>query len=307
MIIKKRKESLMTQKYDCIIPRLPLHHKKLAALKKDAALYAIGYRGERRLDYYLASLPDEYAVLNDLALRYKRHTIQIDSLVISESGIFIIEVKNYSSTLTFNTTLRQLTQDDGKRMRGLQYPLTQVENTHMNLMHWLEARSLTGLPIHHFIAIAFSNTIFHVVGNEEEISQLVTYADHVPIKIMTLNKKLQKTSDNKQLKNRIISILMKETHNFDIDIFKKYSLTDADILPGVHCPSCSYLGMKRIHGKWRCDKCLTLSASAHLKAMHDYELLFNKPITNKALRIFLQLHSRYTAYRLLKDYHSTKF
>lgn len=306
MIIKSRKESLMTKKLDCIISRLPPHHETLATLKREAALYAIGYRGERRVDYFLAILPDEYAVLNDVSLKYKHQTIQIDSLVISEHGVFIIEVKNYSSTLTFNTTLRQLTQNDGERTRGFQYPLTQVENINMNLMHWLHARNLNGLPIHHFIVLAFSNTIFHVEGNETEISQLVAYADHVPAKIIALNEQLQSTNKaNKQLKNRIISTLMKEMHDFNIDILKKHNLTASDILPGVHCPSCTHLGMKRIHSKWLCTKCGITSKNAHEKAMHDYKLLFNKPFTNKELCRYLLLNSRQTAYRLLDKYKTT--
>lgn len=305
MIIKRRSESLMTIKLDAIISRLPVHHEKLAALKKDAALYAIGYRGERRIDYFLASLPDEYAVLNDVTLKHKNQTIQIDSLVITDAAIFIIEVKNFSSTLTFNTTLRQLTQDDGQQTRGLQYPITQVENTHMNLMYWLQARNLTGLPIHHFVVIAFSNTIFHVVGNEAEIAQLVTYADNTPSKITQLNNQLQNANNaNKQLKNRIISTIMNELQDFDIDFFQKYGLTPADILPGVHCPSCAILGIKRIHGKWLCQHCQKTSVHAHIKAIDDYILLINNDITNRELRRFLLLKSRQTAYRLMKKYNA---
>jgi len=66
-----------------------------------------GAIAERKLIEKLSKLPDDYYVLNDVrlalekAMRFDekwRQSAQIDTMVISPSGIFIIEVKNWSKT-----------------------------------------------------------------------------------------------------------------------------------------------------------------------------------------------------------------
>jgi hypothetical protein len=56
-----------------------------------------GLIGERRVRKQLRRLPEEnYKVLNDIILRGKKGTSQVDHLVISPYGIFVIETKNYN-------------------------------------------------------------------------------------------------------------------------------------------------------------------------------------------------------------------
>ena len=56
-----------------------------------------GLIGEWRVRKQLRRLPEEnYKVLNDITLRGKKGTSQIDHLVVSPYGIFVIETKNYN-------------------------------------------------------------------------------------------------------------------------------------------------------------------------------------------------------------------
>jgi hypothetical protein len=56
-----------------------------------------GMIGERRVRKQLKKLPSEdYRVLNNLLIKGKKGTSQIDHMVISPQGIFVIETKNYS-------------------------------------------------------------------------------------------------------------------------------------------------------------------------------------------------------------------
>jgi len=56
-----------------------------------------GLIGERRIRKQLRTLPSEdYRVLNNLLIKGKKGTSQIDHIVISPQGIFVIETKNYS-------------------------------------------------------------------------------------------------------------------------------------------------------------------------------------------------------------------
>lgn len=55
-----------------------------------------GKLGERKVRKQLGKLPSEsYRVLNDLVIKSKTGTSQIDHVVISPYGIFVIETKNY--------------------------------------------------------------------------------------------------------------------------------------------------------------------------------------------------------------------
>ena len=54
-----------------------------------------GQTGENKVSRILAKLPeDKYKVINDLLLKTSHGTTQIDHIVLSEYGIFVIETKN---------------------------------------------------------------------------------------------------------------------------------------------------------------------------------------------------------------------
>ena len=56
---------------------------------------ALGDYGERRVSTYLEDLPcDKYGVFNDLLIRDGNYTTQIDHIIISRYGVFVIETKN---------------------------------------------------------------------------------------------------------------------------------------------------------------------------------------------------------------------
>lgn len=58
--------------------------------------------GEYKIDVQLSQLPEEYKYLNDLVIKNPRSVSgysQIDHIVISPYGIFVIETKNYQGTI----------------------------------------------------------------------------------------------------------------------------------------------------------------------------------------------------------------
>ena len=60
-----------------------------------------GLIGERRVKKQLRTLPPEqFKVLNNLLIKGKKGTSQIDHIVISPQGIFVIETKNYSGWIS---------------------------------------------------------------------------------------------------------------------------------------------------------------------------------------------------------------
>ena len=64
-------------------------------IKVDVAHQKSGVTGETYVSRLLSGLPSEYRCLNDLLIRYKGHTLQIDHVIVSPYGVFVVETKNF--------------------------------------------------------------------------------------------------------------------------------------------------------------------------------------------------------------------
>ncbi len=74
----------------------------------------------------LASLPKDHKCLDDLMFSVGDRTTQIDHLVVSPYGIFVIETKNYKGWLFGNDNCKHWTQTFGKNAKyKLQNPIWQ--------------------------------------------------------------------------------------------------------------------------------------------------------------------------------------
>lgn len=71
---------------------------------------AKGKRGETRVHNILARLPEGYTVLDDVVLKTSSGTTQIDHVVVSKYGVFVIETKNYRGEIYGDDNRQQWTQ-----------------------------------------------------------------------------------------------------------------------------------------------------------------------------------------------------
>ena len=76
-----------------------------------------GRRGEQCIFSILKQLPDEYYTGNDIVIQRNGYSVQIDHVVISPYGIFVIETKNYTGWIYGNDDSDQWT----KNMYGHKY------------------------------------------------------------------------------------------------------------------------------------------------------------------------------------------
>lgn len=85
-----------------------------------------GKLGEKTVAVILSSLnPENYKVINDVVLRGGDKTTQIDHVVVSSFGIFVIETKNYKGWITGNSKDMYWTQHIYKHKEKLYNPLLQ--------------------------------------------------------------------------------------------------------------------------------------------------------------------------------------
>lgn len=111
-----------------------------------------GYVGERKVSFILDRLPPEYITLNDVIIPTINGTTQIDHIVLSPYGIFVIETKNYTGRIYGGDNSEMWTQIIWKNRYELRNPIKQ------NYAHVKALQSLLNLPLNNFIPIiAFSN------------------------------------------------------------------------------------------------------------------------------------------------------
>lgn len=85
-----------------------------------------GAVGETKVNVRLKFLGDEYIVLKDLLIQNKSgHTSQIDEIIISEYGIFVVETKHYNGWIFGNENYENWTQVIFKEKYSFRNPIKQ--------------------------------------------------------------------------------------------------------------------------------------------------------------------------------------
>ena len=77
----------------------------------------LGRRGERNVNFNLHFLSDEYHLFDDVYIYFNDKSVQIDHIVVSKYGIFVIETKNMKGWIFGTDTSEYWT----KNMYGKKY------------------------------------------------------------------------------------------------------------------------------------------------------------------------------------------
>lgn len=106
-----------------------------------------GNYGELRVSKILSQLPDEYHVFNDVYIENQSNSSQIDHVVISPYGVFVIETKNYSGAIYGSENAEQWTEylnGDGYKFRN---PIKQNQSHVWAIKNTLHLTSSCIFPI----------------------------------------------------------------------------------------------------------------------------------------------------------------
>ena len=122
-----------------------------------------GFIGEQKIHLILQTLPnDKYTVLNNVMLNSERGTTQIDHIIVSSYGIFVIETKNFKGWIYGNDNSDKWTQVLYKRKYQFPNPL------HQNYKHCVALKTL--------------------IGNDKiKIISIVAFSSKAKLKIKTFN------------------------------------------------------------------------------------------------------------------------
>lgn len=149
-----------------------------------------------RIAHILSRLPDEYRVYNDVYLENNGHTAQIDHVIISSHGIYIIETKNYSGKIYGSENAEYWTQ----YLRGNGYefrnPILQNQSHIIAIKNTLHIDSTHIVPIIVFLdkadlrcqttsIVIYANQLYDYILNHKEIVFSFQELDNIGQKLST--------------------------------------------------------------------------------------------------------------------------
>jgi len=195
---------------------------------------AKGKIGENVVLYCLGLLPkEEYAVLSDMTLLTETAFTQIDHIVVSLYGVFVIEVKNFKGWIYGSEQSTQWTQN----IYGRKYPFMNPIRQNYPHVKAVEGRlsEYPGIPVISIVAfsprcdlkvktsshVVYYDEICNVIGSYR--SKVLEYADIAPIVDLLKNQNI----DNPDVKKAQIAMAAIKRAEFE-------SLT-----VGSKCPKCS--------------------------------------------------------------------
>lgn len=195
-----------------------------------------GYIGERRVSETLKRLNSkEYIVLNNIELKIKGSTSQIDHIIVSDYGIFVIETKNYKGWILGYEKDRYWTQAIYKYRRKFYNPVLQNQGHIYALKHILKNYPF----LRYYSIVAFT---------KRATLKTKTYTDVVYThKLVKTIKKYDSAYINERTKNEIVAtILNARTNNRSQE---KKIIDNSNISKNDSCPNCGGNLIKR-NGKY---------------------------------------------------------
>lgn len=191
-----------------------------------------GFMGEFWVKTELNKLDKkEYIILNDILLEEENETHQIDHIVISKYGIFVIETKNYYGMITGNEYKDTWTQHLGKKKYYFKNPV------HQNYGHIKTLEKTLNIDNNLFISIiCFSNQTKIRINVKNNVTQL----DYLNNTIRTFNKILI-YSDLNAIANKITTLNIKEKNKrkSHVNNIKNKLKEERKKIDNMICPKCN--------------------------------------------------------------------
>ncbi len=189
-----------------------------------------GFMGEFWTKLELNKLPkDKYIVLNDIMIKKNNGTSQIDHIVISKFGIFVIEMKNYYGLITGDEYKDKWTQHLGKNKFYFKNPI------HQNYGHIKSLEQLLNLDNSKFISII-------CISNQAELkvkAKNVIQLDNINQLIKSYKEEILDI-DLIEIKNNIESnnIIDKEVRKNHVKDIKHSIKSNQEKEDNMICPKC---------------------------------------------------------------------
>lgn len=189
-----------------------------------------GFMGEFWVKTELNKLPkDKYIVLSNIMIKSSKGSHQIDHIVISKYGLFVIEVKNYFGLITGDEYKDKWTQHLGKNKYYFNNPI------HQNYGHIKALEEILQINNENFISVICISNQAKVKVKAKNVTQL----DFLNRLICSYNKEI--INDNlEEIKNKIVinNIIDKDARKLHVQNIKTTIKETEEKIQNNICPKC---------------------------------------------------------------------
>lgn len=293
MILKNRKIPPELLQLESLLQRVPNSHPHHPVWTEKLRRINAGFNGEQKVDtlWNEIPLPPPHYFIHDLFIQTENSSYQIDSILITQQFVLILEIKSISGLLNFDSQTRQFsrTNKDGT-IDGMRNPDDQVRRHEKWMRSFLNRNGFT-VPVIGVIVFTYPTSVIQSKAEHRitiQSSGLPYLIEKLTIDYhrMTLSE-----SNTKLLAAKLLSCHSEKP--------LKTPYSSAALLTGVFCLNCPGQKMHYYRKKWTCTSCYTVNCSAHIAALKQYRLLVGPTITNREFRAFIDLPSAVTVSKML--------
>ncbi|NYF25136.1 nuclease-related domain-containing protein [Sporosarcina sp. JAI121] len=294
----KRNQPILLSGIPRLIARLSPTHQKVQLLNNIFYRTGAGYSGECNVDSYIERTHFPYLtkVFSDVHLRISPNfTFQIDTLIITERYVLIVEVKNLKDSIRFVQNPPHLEQviETGD-VTIIDCPVYQIETNKSNLDEWFRQRGIS-LKTLGILVLANQNT--NVKDAPHDFT--IIYKKQLPLYLQNLQpvETVLSTVQFHDITKRILS----EQQQFNpFPLCSYYRIDPKDLRTGLLCHYCNDNLLRKTRETWYCPRCGKDATDPYNKAIHDWLILVKNSINNEECRNFLRLKDKHAAYYALK-------
>jgi hypothetical protein len=237
-----------------------------------------GYEGEVQFDLLTETLTNDCLILNDLLLVINGTKFQVDTLIIYQDTIYLIDIKYFEGDYLydgehFQTPSKKITKN----------PLNQLDRSKTLLLQLLQH---LGFNLKIEALVVFNNhdfTLYNAPQNKPII---------LPTQLNRLMNKLEKkpsklNNSHKKLAEKLVSLNIVQTPDDHLPPYEYEKLKK-----GITCKACHSFSVVTTSRKVVCGDCghEELITSAVLRNVQEVKLLFpNRKITTKEMYDWCQV------------------
>ncbi|WP_147534013.1 nuclease-related domain-containing protein [Bacillus marasmi] len=302
MFLCERQIPIEVQKCEALLRNISANHHRIPEIQTLIRKKMSGYYGEKSLDYHLGSLnQDFYDIIPGIRLSNSGRNFQIDTLILTNYFMLIIEIKYLRGELEIDSAKGQLIQHIDGKINVYDDPFAQVNQQKFQLMKWMESQKFPPIPIETLVVLSNNNALIKKVTGSSNNYWRLCRCINAHEKILHFENMYKTEYVSFKTRRKLGKILLKHNTPQPFNVLSRFNIPPSDLLPGIQCPKCTYSPMIYTYGKWNCQSCGYISKDAHHQKINDYFQLFGPTITNRQFRELVCLSSRHQATRILNS------
>ncbi|MET3576678.1 hypothetical protein ABID49_002607 [Bhargavaea ullalensis] len=285
---------------------LPDGHWKLEEIQEEIYRQEAGYSGEKAVDKEIrrTRLEGPAQVLTDLQFQDgpdREHLIQIDTLILTAKGIWILEAKRYRGKLRYQTAPRRLERhDEDGSVLTFDCPILQLENQIRAVKNWLKERDIH-LPVSGKVAFVSRNTWEGLPSDAPIIP-----AKEIPAYLEGEYQKWGEVISPGTFGRIAVEMALERSRFNPFPLCTWFKIDPNDLKRGILCPACKVSTNRKSQRRFHCPGCQVILQPDYGAKILDWFLLVYPTITNYQFRIFAGIQRQQTASRLLSEFELVK-